>query len=60
MIGRNYFIRQATTLLKLAQSTNDPDLAAALIDRAAKIKSQIDDTPLPDQGLQAPDVKPLP
>ena len=57
MIGRNYFVRQATTLLKLAQSTNDPNLAATFIDRAAKIKSQIDDTPSPDQSPQAPDVE---
>jgi hypothetical protein len=57
VIGRNYFVRQATTLLKLAQSTNDPNLAATLIDRAAKIKSQIDDTPSRDQSPQAPDVE---
>ncbi len=57
MIGRNYFVRQATTLLKLAQSTNDPNLAATLIDRAIKLKSQIDDTPAPDQSPQAPDVE---
>jgi hypothetical protein len=58
VIGRNYFVRQATTLLKLAQSTNDPNLAATFIDRAAKIKSQIDETPSPDQSPQAPDVEP--
>jgi hypothetical protein len=58
VIGRNYFVRQATTLLKLAQSTNDPNLAATFIDRAAKIKSQIDDTPaVTDQGPHAPDVE---
>ena len=58
MIGRNYFIRQATVLLKLAQSTRDPNLAATLIDRAAKIKSQIDDTPAAmDQSPHAPDVE---
>jgi hypothetical protein len=58
VIDRNYFVRQATTLLKLAQSTNDPKLAATLIDRAAKLKSQIDDAPpLQDQSPQAPDVE---
>jgi hypothetical protein len=58
VIGRNYFVRQATMLLKLAKSTNDPNLAATLIDRAAKIKSQIDDTAAAaDQSPQAPDVE---
>jgi hypothetical protein len=58
VIGRNYFVRQATTLLKLAKSTNDPNLAATLIDRAAKLKSQIDDAaPTLDQSPQAPDVE---
>jgi hypothetical protein len=58
VIGRNYFIRQAMVLLKLAQSTRDPNLAATLIDRAAKIKSQIDDTPAAmHQSPHAPDVE---
>jgi hypothetical protein len=58
MIGRNYFVRQATMLLKLAQSTKDPNLAATLIDRAAKIKAQIDDAPAAaDPSPQAPDVQ---
>ena len=57
VIGRNYFIRQATALLNLAQSTKDPSLAAALIGRAVKIKSQIDDTALTDQSPHAPDVE---
>ena len=58
VIGRNYFVRQATMLLKLAKSTNDPNLAATLIDRAAKLKSQIEDAaPIGDQSPQAPDVE---
>jgi hypothetical protein len=60
MIGRNYFVRQATMLLELARSTKDPNLAATLIDKAAKIKSQIDDAPaVCDQSLHAPDVERL-
>jgi hypothetical protein len=58
VIGRNYFVRQATMLLKLAKSTNDPNLAATLIDRAAKIKLQIDDAAATaDPSPHAPDVE---
>jgi hypothetical protein len=34
VIGRQYFLRQAATLLKSALSTNDAELAAALVERA--------------------------
>jgi hypothetical protein len=44
VIGRNYFTRQATILLKFAKSTSDPQLAAALIEKAADLKSQLDET----------------
>jgi hypothetical protein len=58
MLGRNYFTRQAMILLKFAKSTNDPQLAAALIEKAADFKSQVDDTmPPPDPSPQAPDVE---
>ena len=58
VVGRNYFTRQATILLKFAKSTNDPQLAAALIEKAADLKSQLDETmPPPDAGPQAPDVE---
>jgi hypothetical protein len=43
VVGRNYFTRQATTLLKFAHSTTNPQLAAALIEKAADLKSQVDD-----------------
>jgi hypothetical protein len=56
VIGRNYFARQAATLLKLAKSTNDPQFAAALIEKAADLKSMIDESPPPDQSAQGPDV----
>lgn len=58
VVGRSYFTRQATTLLKFARSTNNPDLAAALIEKAADLKSQVDATMRPDQSLLAPDVEP--
>ena len=56
VIGRNYFARQAATLLKLAKSTNDPRFAAALIEKAADLKSLVDESPAPDQSPQGPDV----
>ncbi len=59
MVGRSYFARQATTLLKFAKSTNNSELAAVLIERAADLKSQLDERmPAPDQSPLAPDVEP--
>jgi hypothetical protein len=58
VVGRSYFTRQATTLLKFARSTSNPDLAAVLIEKAADLKSQVDATMQPDQSLLAPDVEP--
>ena len=58
MIGRSYFIRQATSLLKLAKSIKNPELAAVLVDKAANLTAKIDETPKPpDQNLKAPDVE---
>jgi hypothetical protein len=59
VVGRSYFTRQAATLLKFAKSTKNPELAAVLIERAADLKSQVDDTmPLTDGSPLAPDVEP--
>jgi hypothetical protein len=58
VVSGNYFTRQVTTLLKFAKSTADPQLAAALLEKAAALKSQIDETsPPPDPGPHAPDVE---
>ena len=57
MIDRNYLARHAMTLLKIAQSTADRDVAAALINRAADLKSRIDDYAVPDLTPVAPDIK---
>ncbi len=57
MVGRSYFTRQATTLLKFAKSTKNPDLAAVLIEKAADLKSQIDETMPPDPSPLPPDVE---
>jgi hypothetical protein len=49
---------QAATLLEFAQSTNDPERAAALIDKAADLLAQIDESsPTPDSSPLAPDVQ---
>lgn len=59
MIGRQYFVRQAATLLKFAKSTNDPKLAAAVMEKAAALKSQGDQAlPAADLTPLAPDIEP--
>jgi len=40
VIGRHYFVRQAMTLLKFANSTTNPQLIAVLIEKAADLKSK--------------------
>ncbi len=58
VIGRQYFTRQATTLLRFANSTTNAKLAAVLVDKAADLKSQVDETePPPDQSPRPPDVE---
>src|SRR5258708_38887057 len=54
----NYFTRQAKTLLNFAKSTSDPNLAAVLIDKAADMKSRLDESNAPDPTPLAPDVEP--
>ena len=59
VIGKLYFVRQAITLLRFAQSTSDPQVAAALVDKASDLSSEADEAPLaPDLGPRAPDVEP--
>ena len=59
VIGRQYFLRQAATALEFARSTNDPKLAAALIEKASNFLAQIDESGArPDSSPQAPDVQP--
>jgi hypothetical protein len=60
VLGRQYLMLQAMTLLKFAKSTNDPNVAAALIDKAADLKSRVDDSTVPDPTPLAPDVEPPP
>ena len=59
VIGREYFARQAATLLKFAKATTNPQLAAILIGKAADLKSQVDESSTtPGPSPQVPDVQP--
>ncbi len=59
VIGREYFLRQAATLVEFARSTNDHKLAAALIEKAADLLAQIDQSDArPDPSPHAPDIEP--
>jgi hypothetical protein len=58
VVRRSYFTRQATTLLKFAKSTKNPELAAVLIEKAADLKSQVDERMPPDPSPLAPGVEP--
>jgi CobQ-like glutamine amidotransferase family enzyme len=57
MIGREYLARQATALLRFANLTKNPQLAAVLVDKAIELKSQVDEAGPPyDLSPRAPDV----
>ena len=59
VVSRRYLTRQASALIKFAQTTINPKLAAVLVHRAADLKAQLDETmPLVDPSPQAPDVEP--
>jgi hypothetical protein len=59
VIGRQYFTRQAATLVEFARATHDPELAAALIEKASDFLSQIDESSAtPDPTPLAPDIEP--
>jgi len=61
MVGRAYLSRQVMALLMFARETNNPELAAVLVQKAARLKSQADEiTPPRDIGPKAPDVEPGP
>lgn len=56
MVGKDYFARQALTLLKLARVTSDPNEAAALAKMAAQLQVRHDDVPaVPDVSPPLPD-----
>jgi hypothetical protein len=54
-------MRQARALISFAKSTNNPELAAVLVERAADLKAQVDEKMPPiDPSPKAPDVEPSP
>jgi len=55
VIGREYFARQAAILYKFAKATTDPKISAALLDKAADLKLQVDE---PDVRAVAPPLAP--
>ena len=59
MIGREYFMRQAAILFKFAKVTKDPTISAALLEKAADLKLQVDEPGArPGPSPLAPDVQP--
>jgi hypothetical protein len=55
VISKRYLVRQARA------PTNNPELAAVLVERAADLKDKLDEKMPPvDPSLQAPDVEPSP
>jgi hypothetical protein len=58
VLGKTYFTKQASILLKFAKTTSDAELSARLISKAADLKSQGDPLPDKDQSPKAPDVDP--
>jgi hypothetical protein len=59
-ITREYLARHAAALLKLSQSAQDPELALALLTKAAELKSRLDEQGTrPDKSPKPPDVQNL-
>ena len=59
VIGKEYFMRQAAILFGLAKATTDPKISAALLDKAADLKLQVDKPVVSsDPTPLAPDVEP--
>jgi hypothetical protein len=58
MVGRAYLSRQMTALLNFARETDNPELAALLVQKAARLQSQAAEIAPPvDIGPRAPDVE---
>jgi hypothetical protein len=59
VIGKQYFVRQAAILFGIAKATKDPKISAALMDKAADLKSKVDELGAPfDIAPLAPDIEP--
>jgi hypothetical protein len=58
MIGKEYFVRQAAILFGLAKATKDPKISAALLEKAADLKLQVDELGAPNLTPLTPDIEP--
>ena len=59
MIGKEYFVRQAAILFGMAKATTDPKISAALLDKAADLKLQVDESGAPPDLMPiAPNIEP--
>ncbi len=58
MIEKEYFVRQAEILFGLAKATKDPKISAALLEKAADLKLQVDDLGAPNLTPLVPDIEP--
>jgi hypothetical protein len=60
MPHRNYFIRQAASLLRFAKETSNSEMATVLTAKAAEFNEKLHEVPLPkmDVSPRAPDVEP--
>ena len=61
MVGRAYLSRQMMALLNFARATDNQELVALFVQKAARLKSQADEiAPPKDVSPRAPDVEPPP
>ena len=59
MIEKAYFVRQAAIVFWIAKATKDPKMSAALMDKAADVRSKVDGLGAPlDLTPLAPDIEP--
>jgi hypothetical protein len=61
MPHRNYFIRQAASLLRFAKETSNSEMATVLMTKAAEFNEKLDEVSLSktiDASPRAPDVEP--
>jgi hypothetical protein len=60
VIGKQYFVRQATILFGIAKATKDPKISAALLEKAADLNLKADKPDPPNPTPLAPDNEPPP
>jgi hypothetical protein len=58
MIEKEYFVRQARILFELAKATKDPAISAALLEKAAALKLQVDKPGAPNPMPLSPGIEP--